>query len=202
MESTTQNKKQLESHITLSKVGDKLHDYNLFWPISTPINRVRGSSCTYLVDEELQLDDGGSALMLAVALNTGPSKPESVASQGRDKLWTVRFQRLQMDKFVRRHLQRYSNTVTVIRFSCGRPFALHGVKRTMIDPAATLQSNNKHSANEHLHSTRGPLVLTLTDFTAFQGPTVIASSWSDRRKYEWKHILLRKASSVLCCLTK
>jgi hypothetical protein len=38
------------------------------------------ATVTYLVDEELHLDDGGSALMLTVALHTWPAEPERHAS--------------------------------------------------------------------------------------------------------------------------
>lgn len=71
------------------------------------------SSWTYLVDEELQLDDGGSAVVLAVAFHTGPSEPESVAGQGRNKLWTtggLRRPGLEMSEFTQRHLQPNRST--------------------------------------------------------------------------------------------
>lgn len=72
-----------------SKVGDTLQDDFLFLqPIFTQIIRCSGFSRTYLVDEELQLDDGGSALVLTVALHAGPAEPESVASQGNNKRLT------------------------------------------------------------------------------------------------------------------
>lgn len=56
-----------------------------FVPIFPQISGGGASCCTHLVDEELQLDDGGSALVLAVALHAGPSEPESVASQGKKR---------------------------------------------------------------------------------------------------------------------
>ena len=40
------------------------------------------ATVTYLIDEELHLDDGGPALVLTVTLHTWPAEPEQTLRQG------------------------------------------------------------------------------------------------------------------------
>lgn len=102
MENTTQNTKTTGISLPSFQNWQQIAQFQslFFWPILTGIHRGR----TYLIDEELQLDDGGSALVLAVALNAGPSEPEGVASQGRNKLRAAslqRWPRSQTNRFAR-----------------------------------------------------------------------------------------------------